>query len=368
MSAQAYGLDDNQVSAESADFVLSPEEVSLGERAALTFLDSVKPGDARRMAQEALDTLAAVISGGVCNGLNFPWQQVRPYHGAIALSIVKEPGAPASIQSMCCRHDDSRKIQVVPERFKPAQVQKMRTSLQKVMRVCVEMGLSPEDNVAPAPSSPAKGASRNAARSSKTNRHLEEGEVRALVAACGMDPSIAGARDAMMISLAFAHGLKTVDLIGISLDDLAFDNRTGMATLRVKPSGAKRAKRVPLENENLIALEDWLEARGRADGALFCPVGRGGAVEIKKLTAADMRAICDQRAEEAGVDRFSPNDLARSFEARHQMARKARKRSQQDESHEPLDSPLFGAVDQVDEEPSGLPERIQFPYAAHLSA
>jgi len=250
----------------------------------------------------------------------------------------------------------------VPERFKPKDVQKMRTSLQRVMELCVELGLAPEDNVSEAGANGSRSAS-----SHRGGRQIEEGEVRAMVAACGMDGSIAGARDALMISLAFHHGLKTVDLIGLNLDDMAFDNKTGRATLRVKPAGAKRAKRVPLENENLIALEDWLEERGRDSGALFCPLGRGGAVEIKKLSAADMKGICEQRAEEAGVELFAPNDLARSHGARTDSARRARKHRTAEDSAEAVGSPLFGDPDPTDHQLDGRPERIQFPYSAHLN-
>ena len=50
----------------------------------------------------------SVISGGRCDSLGFPWQQVRPFHGAAALTILREKGAPARIEALRCRRDTTR--------------------------------------------------------------------------------------------------------------------------------------------------------------------------------------------------------------------------------------------------------------------
>ena len=57
MSADAMNLETVTPLPEGADFRLSSNEVEKGERAASAYINSVKPGDGRRNAEEALDTL-----------------------------------------------------------------------------------------------------------------------------------------------------------------------------------------------------------------------------------------------------------------------------------------------------------------------
>jgi integrase len=341
---------------DKADFLLSPEEVSKGEQAANAYLDSLKPGDARRLAEEALDKLATVISGGACGGVSFPWHQVRAYHSALALSILKERGAPANVEVLRTRYDESRKYQVVPEAFPPRQVQRMRISLKGVIGECYNLGFLSEDDLHRA--SPPNGTTP--AKQAK-GRTISDGEIRALLTACEMDHSVSGARDSLMISLAYQLGLKSAELIALSLDDLSFDSKTGQMTIRVKQPGVKRAKRHPLENQDLIALEDWLEARGRADGPLFCALGRRGQkVEITKMSASDIKELCDHRSEKSGVLPFAPNDIARSSPSA-EPASKRRAREPQETERASTDSPLYGAGE-TEKEPAPEYEHIRFPY------
>ena len=319
MSAEAYGPAQDLLP-DSADFRLSPQEIEKGKKAVEAFLSTVKAGDSHRSATEALDTLAAVISGGYCDHQSFPWQQLRSHHTTLALSIIKERGAPARIEAMRCRADDTRKFQQVPDSYPAKSVQRIRSSLTKVIEACSTLGfIDEEDSNLMIPQQRAQQADRKAAR----DRTLTEGEVRALLSACDMGESASAPRDALMISLGFHGGLKTVDLINLTLDSLLFDDKKSTVNIRFKAPGAKRARKIPLQNADLIALEDWLEVRGREPGALFCPVKeRTHTVEIKRLSAAAMRELCNERAEQAGVLPFSPNDLARSGMPKQELARK----------------------------------------------
>ena len=357
MAAEAYGPHNAQAIGEGADFCLSPDELSKGAQAAATYLESMKPGEARRGAESALDTLAAVISGGVCGGARFPWHQVRAYHGALALSIVKERGAPAHIETLRCRHDETRKFQQVPEAYKPKDIQRMKSTLEGVLQECWNLGFISDEQRELALRPPKR---RTPTRSSH-ERELTDAEVRALLAACDMDETVLGARDALMIGLAWHGGLKSVDLISLTLDDLSFDAKTGCSTIRHRSAGGKRARRIPLPNEDLIALEDWLEARGRGAGALFCPVARGH-VELRRLSGNDVRSLCDQRAAEAGVLPFAPNDLARSSPFAPENAKRRRTTGAEEPPVEL--SPLYA---DVEPDPSAdEAERISFPYRVRV--
>ena len=51
--------------AETTDFLLGEGEVAKGSHAYETYLDSIRVPERRRLAADALDTLALIITGGV---------------------------------------------------------------------------------------------------------------------------------------------------------------------------------------------------------------------------------------------------------------------------------------------------------------
>lgn len=381
MSAEAYGLPDSPTEHAGGDFRLSPDELAKGEQAAATYLSSMKTNEARRGAEDALDILAAVISGGVCGGKRFPWHQVRAYHGALAISIIKEKGAPAHIEALRCRHDEKRRYQQVSESFKTKDVQRMRATLSGVLEECWNLGFISDDEMDLAVRPPNRQNNRQnnrqtnrqtkggSAKKVVRERELTDGEVRAMLASCDMDCTVAGTRDALMLGLAWHAGLKTVDLINLTLDAVGFDQKTGRSTLLHKAPGAKRKRVIPLKNEDLIRLEDWLEARGREPGPLFCPTHRGH-IELKRMSATVVREFCDQRAEQAGVVPFTPNDLARcSPYAAHEAAQRRRPVGQaggtaQQRPMQPV-SPLYEDLTPIDPIEDEV-ERISFPYEARV--
>jgi hypothetical protein len=359
VSADAYGAHQNTPEEDSADFSLTPEEVAKGEQAAAAYIESLKAGDGRRTAEDALRTLATVISGGVCDDLHFPWHQVRAYHGALALSIVKERGAPTKVELLRCRHDDTRKFQQVPETYPTKHVQKMRVSLRGVMQAARSLGFIDEEDLDQAL---LPGKSNGQKGKPNRDRVLTEGEVRALLSACDMDSGVRGCRDALIVGLAWFGGLKTVDLINLTVGNLDFDQKQGRMTIKVKQPGAKRSRRIPLENDELIALEDWLELRGREEGPLFCPVARG-RVETRRLSAADVKKLCDERGEQAGVLPYSPNDLCKSGPLGAEASKRRRNGSGQPPAEpEPAISPLYSSRAP---EPTGT-KRITFPYRVRI--
>ncbi len=342
---------------ESADFNLTPEEIAKGRQAYEACLETFKPGDPRRLTTEALDVLSAVISGGVCVGKDFPWQQVRGYHAALTLSIITEPGAPSRIEALLCRHDDTRKFQQVSDRYSIKQVNRMNSGLKRVIEECRNLGFLDDEEFKMA-------QPRTKAQSKPSSeRTIVEGEVLALVAASARDSTSRGPRDALMLGLAFSGGLRTIDLVNLNLDDMHFDRKTGHVTVKFKVPGAKRARRIPLRNDQLIALEDWLAARGRKPGALFCPITRSGNIEIKRMSAAEMRELCDKRGEQAGVQPFAPNDLARSGLLSNDAARRRERGNARTNSIAKV-SPLYEDQSEAEAEEEQIAARIHFPYRA----
>ena len=172
------------------DFSLTPQELAKAERATHAYLSSLKPGEPQRAAEEALDTLAAIITGGICNATSFPWHQLQPYHGALAFTILKEKGAPAHIEAMRCRADDTRKYQPVPESYPTKQVQKIKSSFKGIMNECQSLGFITDEELDLALTASKHATPANApARKAVPERELARTEVLALEAACRLDDS-----------------------------------------------------------------------------------------------------------------------------------------------------------------------------------
>ena len=142
-------------------------------------------------------------------------------------------------------------------------------------------------------------------------------------------------------------------MLGTALGDIEFDKDSGRLAVKVRATRGVKARLVPLSNDAMIVLEDWLEKRGRQDGPLLCPVGRGGRVEIGRLKGVDLRLACTRRAQEAGVELFSPQDLRRRVAAGDDIRRTP-----------VASSLLFGDVDSTEEI---VVDRIAFPYPARNS-
>lgn len=114
-------------------------------------------------------------------------------------------------------------------------------------------------------------------------------------------------RDAAMLELLYATGMRVGELTGLDVGDVAFSNRTAKVTgkgdkQRVIPFGAPAAR----------ALERWLEdgrprlANGRSGGALFLGA-RGGRIDQRIV-----RQAVHEYAHDAGVPDISPHALRHS--------------------------------------------------------
>jgi len=349
---------------DSVDFLLHPVELARGRHAAENYLSSFRSEDNRRIAEEALETLATVISGGKCDSVEFPWQQVRPYHGAAALTILREKGAPERIESLRCRRDSTRSYRVVPDAYPPRQVQKIRSTLSKVIEECCELGFlgreEPEDSATNA----ADTKKKSAKQAVPSGRLLGDGELRALVAASAADANAEGYRDAVFFSLVY-RGLKIAEITALTPESVQFDNKSGACHVVARPSrGGGRGRKVELTNHELIILEDWLDRRGDDTGPLLCTLGRGGKVEGKRLTTAMLKEVCVNRAKQAQVPEFVPNDLSRSAEAltNHRKAARRKAARAAAESLSMAEKALYLNGAESQSESDAHIQTIQFPF------
>ena len=354
MATDAVALGDERLAGESVDFILDPEEVDRGARAVESYLESLKPGDGRRSAEDALQTLALLFTDGVCDAREFPWQQVKAYHGAAALNILKLEGTPARLESLRFNRDPSRKYRQVPGVYAAKHVQKLRNSLRRVIRECHKLGFLNDEEFDDAVQFP-----KADGKVSNRGRILSASEYRALTSACTVDSSPQGCRDSLILSLGYQGGLRVNEMLALTVQDMKYDNRRGQVTVYVKGTKDSRGRTAPLQNGALIALEDWLEARGSDTGALLCPVRKNGKVEIRRLTATAVRQHCSKRAEEAGVAPFSPNDLRRSAVSTRTKGRAKRVGNSDELGQDVRASALFAAEGEA---PPRVGNGVHFPY------
>lgn len=345
---------------DSVDFLLHPAELAKGRRAAENYLSTFRTEESRRAAEEMLETLATVISGGKCDSVEFPWQQVRPYHGAAALTILKERGAPARIETLRCRKNSARSFRAVPTSYPPREVQKIRSTLTRVIEQCNELGFMVGDTVSQTLKVRGTAQGKRAARTVQRNRLLADGELRALVSACASEATAAGCRDAVFFALVY-RGLRIAEIVGLTLESVRFSSKTGVCTIATSPGrSGGRGRKIELTNDELIVLEDWLDHRGGDSGPLLGPIGKNGKLEGKRLSTATLSQICEERGRQAEVSPFTPTDLSRSADAltdhRKLTRRSAAKESE--EFHSAADRILFEA-----EESSAMAsEMIRFPF------
>jgi site-specific recombinase XerD len=189
------------------------------------------------------------------------------------------------------------------EHYKPATVNKVLAALKGTLRAAWQSGqMSAEDYQ--------KAVSVKGVRGETipTGRELSSGELAALLSACEEDLSPAGVRDAAVIAVMYSCGLRRAEVI--TLDYADFDNESGRLAVRGK---GKKERTAYITGGAALALSDWLSLRGSCSGALFVSVSKSGVLGSTRLTSQAIYNMLQKRANEAGVKKFSPHDMRRTF-------------------------------------------------------
>jgi integrase len=139
-------------------------------------------------------------------------------------------------------------------------------------------------------------------------RALEAHEVARLFDACMRDRSPAGPRDAVILALGLAAGLRRAEIAALAVSDVDLAGEV----VRVLGKGRK-VREVPIKGGTLEALRAWFRCRGGEPGPLVSPVRKGGRVSLAALAPAAVLRICEKRGDEAGLRGFSPHDLRRTY-------------------------------------------------------
>ena len=139
-------------------------------------------------------------------------------------------------------------------------------------------------------------------------RDLSSREIAALMLACEDDPTPSGGRDAAIIALLYAGGLRREEVIDLDLAD--YDPGAGRLLIRGKHH---KERFCYITDEVTDTLADWLVIRGYKPGPLFLPINKGGARIQRRMTTPAIYNLLAKRADQAGIKKFTPHDLRRSF-------------------------------------------------------
>ncbi len=243
------------------------------------YLASLAPGS-RRTMRNALMIIAELASDGRHTELTFPWAALRYQHTMAIRAALRE-------------------------RYAPATANKMLVALRRVLKEAQRLGqISNDEYAATVDYKPISGDGPMAA----AGRALTGGELRALIQVCGEDDGPAGVRDAALIAIAYACGLRRAEIV--ALDIASYDRINGSLTIHGK---RRKVRVVPLEQGATEALHAWLQIRGATEGPLFVRIRRGGNIGKERLTDQAIYHIEQTRAKQAGVAHFSPHDIRRTF-------------------------------------------------------
>ncbi|MCK9601735.1 MAG: tyrosine-type recombinase/integrase, partial [Sphaerochaeta sp.] len=248
------------------------------QNAALVYVAGLASAGGRRTMAQALDKVARMISNGQLGIDTFPWYGLGFQHVAAIRAKLAETLAPATVN-------------------------KTLSALRGTLRTAWRLGqMTAEQYGAAADVKGVRGETIPA------GRELTAGELGALMAVCANDPSAAGARDAALIGLLYAAGLRRAEAVALDLGD--YNPETG--ELRIMGKGHKQ-RLAWLNNGAAQAMADWLAIRGGDPGPMFWPVNKGGRLIPQRMTAQAIYNLLAKRADQASVKTFSPHDLRRTF-------------------------------------------------------
>jgi integrase len=257
------------------------------------YLDTLDSEHSRRTMRGCLDRIARLVHPGATTGAGRPWWLLRYEHTVRIRTLLREgagTGPPPS----------------------PATVNKHLVALRRVLRECWRLGLMSAEDYERA----ADLRSVEAVRLPR-GRHVPAAALSAALAGCDDDAPPAGRRDGALLAVLYTTGARRAEIAALSLADYDPAERS----LRVRGKGDKE-RMVYVTQEAAERLDAWVAARGRAPGALFPPINKGGRcgrrgaagqLELAHLTGQAVAAIVARRLGGAAASPHTPHDFRRTF-------------------------------------------------------
>lgn len=256
--------------------LLSP--LPLTQHPAQVYLQQLRPRSVRTM-KRCLNAIADLLTEGSCDYLTLNWGALRYQHTAAVRAVLCEMFAPSTVNQMLC-------------------------ALRRVLQEAKKLKLMDASNYSGAVAIDSVRENREL-----RGRALSSSEILALVKVCQKDKTTTGRRDEAMLAILLGTGLRRAEVVGLDLKD--FDVVTGALKVRDGKGGKNRTVYLPQSAKKVI--QNWLEIRGVKAGPLLYPVSKGKRVMKRRMTDQSVLYILQKRAQDAGINKFSPHDCRRTF-------------------------------------------------------
>jgi len=254
------------------------ELTTADNNAALVYLASLGSAHSRRAMAAALARLAALA--GYPDAETCPWGQMRAAHTA------------------------ALRARLVAEGLAPATVNQALAALRGVLTAAWRLGQMTSDDYARAIDVKSV---KSVAAAQATGRAVTYGEIMALSAATA-DGTPSGVRDAAILAVAYACGLRREELANLRLED--YNAASGQ--IMVTGKGGK-TRELFIDNGGKRALDSWLALRGAGGEHVFTAIRKGGHITTQGMTAQAVYNAIVNRCEAAKVDGVTPHDFRRTF-------------------------------------------------------
>lgn len=251
----------------------------------------------RRSAESQLRKVAASFGFQGDDAIDrMPWHQLRADHLQALLSALRD----AAIENPVARVSDGNQ----PRGYSPATINLIRDLVRGVAGQAFDLRLLSAEEFERIKRVPRIRGSRLLA-----GRHLEGGELSALLAACD-DGTIIGARDAAILALLYGAGLRRDTVAKLTLANLDLER----AEVRFIGKGNKEHA-VPLPYGTVQAITDWLDLRGPEPGSLFRQFTPGGKLIPGKGVSSQLiyRVVISRCGKGHIVRRCTPHDMRRTY-------------------------------------------------------
>lgn len=238
------------------------------------YLGSLAPGSRRTMRQ-VLNLAASTISPGA-NATSISWSTVGYQQVAVIRSKLSG--------------------------YAPSTANKTLAAIRGVLRQAFALGqLDPERYQ--------RAISVKSVRGERVvrGRAITRAELKKMFDICGPG-TVAGARDAALLAVAYGAGLRRSEITQLDLSDL--DPITWKLIIRGKGNKERLAYAT---NGARLALARWTSVRGRHPGPLFLPVNKADRIEHRRMTEQAVYMILQRLGRKAKIEKFSPHDLRRTF-------------------------------------------------------
>lgn len=242
----------------------------------LSYIASLGEGS-RRTAIQSLNRVAELL--GYPSAAETPWHMLRYTHMELIRNELISTLAPSTAN-------------------------KTMSFIRGVLKMAVRLDLMrAEDRLRAIDTTPIRG------EMPPSGRIIRMSEIAALMEVCSMDPRPSGARDAAMIAILAATGMRRSELASLHMED--YQRNEDMILIRKTKS--KHPRHVPIVGNVKEAVQDWIAVRGDHDGPLFTRMASNGNLTHFGVSDQAVLYILNERAKVAGVEKFSPHDFRRTF-------------------------------------------------------